>query len=220
MIYDITSFSIIDYPDYLSCIVWLSGCNLRCKYCYNEEIIKSTKANISFSEYKNFLKSRISLLDGVVFSGGECTKSPNLLKYLSLAKELNFKCKIDSNGSNPKVIKSILDNNLADYFAIDFKAPKEKLYELTGLDYFDEFKQTLDLLNNSDVEFEIRTTWHYDLLSVGDIFNMYEFLRKSGYKNKYYLQKFQDYKNLANLKQSSQLIDLSIFNDDFVLRNF
>ncbi|MBZ7983826.1 anaerobic ribonucleoside-triphosphate reductase activating protein [Campylobacter sp. RM12647] len=219
MIYDITPFSVIDYPNYISCIVWIAGCNLRCKYCYNEHIINGF-SNVSKNQLKSFLESRVGLVDGVVFSGGECTNSANLLDYIKLAKSLGYLIKIDSNGSNPNVIKNILENDLANYFAIDFKAPKEKLKALTGLDYFDKFDKTLDILLDFKAEFEIRTTWHFDLLSVDEVLKMNEYLRKKGYKNKYYLQKFLEVLNIANLKQSIKTIDFNRLNDDFVLRNF
>lgn len=219
MIYDITPFSIIDYPNQISCIVWISGCNMRCQYCYNEHIIYG-KANISKEDYEGFLKSRIGLLDGVVFSGGECTQSPNLLEYVSIAKHLGYLIKIDSNGSNPIAINNLVDSKMVDFFAIDFKATKEKFSTIAGYDYFDDFSETLDILITKNADFEVRTTWHFDLLSVKDILQMNDFLRQKGYKNKYYLQKFVEVPNIADLKQSVKLIDLSKFNDDFEFRNF
>lgn len=219
MIYDITPFSLLDYPNKICCIVWCSGCNMRCKYCYNEHIIYG-KSQVSKDDYESFLKSRVGLLDGVVFSGGECTNSVNLIDYIKLAKGLGYLIKVDSNGSNPAVINKLVDDNLVDYFAIDFKANKEKFSKIAGFDYFDEFEQTLDILVNKNANFEIRTTWHFDLLSVDDILNMNDYLRQKGYKNKYYLQKFVEVENLGKLKQSVRLVDINRFNDDFELRNF
>lgn len=217
MIYDITPFSVLDFPDHLSCIVWLSGCNLRCKYCYNEHIIY-TNQDLGFEKFREFLNSRVRLLSGVVFSGGECTNSPNLEKYINYAKDLGYLVKVDSNGTNPEKIKKLL--NIVDYFAIDFKAPKEKLKEITGYDYFDDFEKTFDILLASNVDYEMRTTWHFDLLSIDEIIQMNDYLRAKGYAKSYYLQKFLEVKNLGDLKQSEKRYDLSILPKGIEFRNF
>lgn len=220
MIYDISAFTTLDYPNKLACIIWLVGCNLRCKYCYNSKMIFAKKANVSDEDFCEFLKNRVGLLDGVVFSGGECSVNKNLIKYVKIAKDLGFLVKIDTNASNPDIIKHLLSEKLVDYVALDFKATKEKYYKICAYDYYKEFKQCLKLLLNSNIDYEVRTTWHYDLLSVDDILHMNKILRKLGYKKKYYLQKFFPAENFSNLKESNKEIDLSLLNDDFELRFF
>ena len=100
-VYSLTPFTQLDYPDEMACIVWLAGCNMRCPYCYNPEIIFGNN-NKPWSEIKSFLEKRQGLLDAVVFSGGECTLHPDLELFCADAKALGYKVKIDSNGSSPK----------------------------------------------------------------------------------------------------------------------
>ena len=122
-IYNITPFTLLDYPDKSACIFWYAGCNMRCLYCYNPEIVLG-KGTATFSEAISFLKSRQGLLDAVVFSGGECLIHKNILDQIKTVKELGFLIKIDTNGSNPNVLKQLIKSNLIDYVALDFKGTK------------------------------------------------------------------------------------------------
>ncbi|MDR0762368.1 MAG: radical SAM protein, partial [Campylobacteraceae bacterium] len=96
-IFDITPFTMLDYPEHLSCIVWFAGCNMRCSYCYNPHIVLG-EGNIGIDELLNFLRTRAGRLEGVVLSGGECTLYPELPKLCREIKELGFKIKLDTNG--------------------------------------------------------------------------------------------------------------------------
>lgn len=219
MIYDITPFTTIDYPNEIACVVWIAGCNMRCRYCYNYEMIKA-KGSLSSIDLKNFLLKRKGFLDGVVFSGGECTYDLELLEYANIAKELGYLVKVDTNGSSPDVISELVYGDLVDYVALDFKALEDKFDYITSTNFFNHFVKTLDILIDSNMTFEVRTTWHFDLLSIDDILRMKGFLKSRGYKNKYYLQKFLEVDNLTNLKSSLNEPDLSLLDDDFVLRGF
>lgn len=219
MFYDLTPFTSLDYPGKLACIVWSAGCNMKCQYCYNYKMITESN-NGKYEELKSFLIKRKGLLDGIVFSGGECTLNPNLEKMIDLAKELNYLIKVDTNGSNPKVLEKII--NKIDYVAMDFKAPKYKYKEIVNLEAFDKFEECLNILLKSNVEFEIRTTLHNDLLTLEDLNNMYQYLIDKGYKNIYYIQKFQEVDNLNNLKDSIKEYDMETFiqNKNIKLRAF
>ena len=194
VVYDITRFTHLDYPDHLACVVWFSGCNMRCDYCYNKDIVFAKDGIYSYNDVLDFLKTRVNLLDAVVLSGGEAT-SHDLVDFCKQIKELGFLIKLDTNGTNPHAINELLDLNLLDFIALDYKAPKDKFLKITHSNKYDEFSNTLDMLLASPIDFEVRTTLHNDLLNEDDINTIINDLYQRGYKNNYYIQKFLDTKN-------------------------
>jgi len=209
---NITPFTLLDYPNKSACILWYAGCNMRCLYCYNPEIVLG-KGAITFSETISFLKKRKGLLDAVVFSGGECLIHKNIVEQIKEVKALGFLVKIDTNGSNSKVVKQLLDNNLIDYVALDFKALKPNYNAITKSNLFDEFEETLDLLLVCSIPFEVRTTYHSELISDADLNQMMHFLELKKYKGNYYIQHFQNnIETLGNLIPSSKINSSKIEN--------
>ncbi|MFN3800364.1 anaerobic ribonucleoside-triphosphate reductase activating protein [Belliella pelovolcani] len=203
-IYSITPFTLLDYPDHTACILWFAGCNMRCGYCYNSEIVKG-KGKISFDEVLSFLEKRKNLLDGVVFSGGECTIHQDLPYYASEVKNLGMKVKIDTNGSRPHVLEDLFYEGLVDYVALDFKALPEDFESITQSVLFEQFKDSLEVLIDHDVPFEIRTTVHSELINAEKLSKMASLLRDQGYKGKYYLQHFVGEKEtIKSLPQSKK----------------
>lgn len=203
VIYDLTTFTHLDYPDHLSCIVWFSGCNMRCDYCYNRDIVFAKESKYSYNDIFDFLKTRVGLLEAVVLSGGEAT-SHKLTLFCQKIKELGFKIKLDTNGTNFEQTKELLDLNLLDYVALDYKAPKEKFTQITHSNKFEEFSKTLDYLIKTEMTFEARTTLHTDLLNEDDINTIIQDLSERGYVKNYYIQEFLDtgvtIGNIANPK--------------------
>ena len=153
IVYDITRFTTTDYAGHLSCIIWFIGCNFRCLYCYNNNIVYTKKGKYDFKEILEFLKSRVGLLDSVVLSGGEASIH-NLIPICKEIKKLGFKIKLDTNGSNFKQIKELVSLKLIDYMAIDFKAPKYKLEEITKINIYDGIVETIQYLIKIDFDFE------------------------------------------------------------------
>ena len=214
VIYDLSTFTHLDYPNHLACIVWFSGCNMRCDYCYNSDIVFSKSGKYSYNYVLEFLKTRENLLDGVVLSGGEAT-SHELIEFCKEVKKLGFKIKLDTNGTNPLQIEQLLNLNLLDYIALDYKAPKEQFTQITHSKKYDEFEQTLNLLINSNIEHEVRTTLHSDLLNEKDINEIIQDLKQKGYKNIYYIQNFLDTQTtIASLKQPKNKFDRSKLSTD------
>jgi len=209
-IYSIQKFSSLDFPNKLCAILWFSGCNMRCPYCYNEDVVFGQK-QIEEKDVIKFLKTRIGLLDGVSITGGEATLYKNLINFLKEIKNLGFDIKLDTNGLNFDVIKKLLDLNLVDYVALDFKAPKEKFYQITKTNKYEEFEKTLELLIDSKIEFEVRTTVHTDLLDENDINKIIEILYNKGYKYKYYLQNFFDTQKgtIGNINSQKRKLDIT-----------
>lgn len=201
-IYSITPFSLLDYPDKSSCIFWFAGCNMKCGYCYNPEIVFG-KGIVSYSEAFSFLKRRVNLLDAVVFSGGECLIHKDIIDVIRAVKELGFCVKIDTNGSKPTVLEKLLEQELVDYIALDFKGPKNKFQQIAKLNSYSAFVKSLSLLTNSKIPFEIRTTFHSTLLTKDDIKEMHDLLVKWNYQKKYYIQNFRSYQNTIDVLPES-----------------
>ncbi len=186
-IYDITPFSLLDYPGKVAAILWFAGCNMRCGYCYNPEIVLG-KGRHSFEEALDFLETRKALLDAVVLSGGECTLHKGLPAFAAAIKQKGYLVKLDTNGTHPELLEVLVGQGLADYVAVDFKAPASKYSQVTGTSHFDSFQRTLQVLVNSSLPFEVRTTVHSALLQQGDIEQMCQVLKEQNYTGNYYLQ--------------------------------
>lgn len=191
LIYSITPFTLLDYPDKTACIIWFAGCNMRCTYCYNPEIVTG-KGEYSFADVKKFLLSRQHLLDAVVMSGGECLLSEGIIDIITEIKSMGYLVKVDTNGSRPKILKQLINNQLIDYVALDFKATKAKTFQITKADFYAEFVSCLDILLKSDIQFEVRTTVHSALLDQNDIDEMVLTLTELGYRGKYYIQHYRN----------------------------
>lgn len=218
---NITPFTLLDYPHKSACILWYAGCNMRCLYCYNPEIVLG-KGTISFTEVISFLKTRIGLLNAVVFSGGECLIHKNILEHIELVKKMGFLVKIDTNGSSPKVLKKLLDANVIDYVALDYKALPNKFKTITKSNLFAEFEASLELLNSSKIKYEIRTTYHSELCSNADLIEMQNYLNNKGYTGNFYVQNFSNgSETLSPLPRSVNLKkkdSASIKNSKIIIR--
>jgi len=213
IVYDLTPFTHLDFPNHLACIVWMGGCNMRCDYCYNKDIVFTNESQFSFNDILSFLKKRVGLLDSIVLSGGEATQH-HLVPFCQAIKKLRFKIKLDTNGTNPFLLKQLLELNLIDYVALDYKAPKEKFQAITHSNFYEKFSNSLDLLIKNNFDFEVRTTIHNDLLDENDINIIIEDLNKRGYNKSYYLQKFlSTTTNIGNITQSSKKFDPSLLLD-------
>lgn len=186
-----TPFSLLDFKDFTSCIVWFAGCNMKCLFCYNPEIVNG-KGVYSYQYILDFLDKRKGLLDGVVLSGGECTLHKDLIHFTREIKKRGFKIKLDTNGLKPDVVKALIEEKLVDFIALDFKAMPTDFYKITKSKSFQKFEQTLEMLLDIQFNFEVRTTIHSELIARDNLKNMVRFLEKKGYSNEYYLQPYQN----------------------------
>ncbi|MDD3151194.1 MAG: anaerobic ribonucleoside-triphosphate reductase activating protein [Candidatus Gastranaerophilales bacterium] len=181
--------SFIDYPDKLAAIVFTQGCNFRCPYCHNPELIDKISDNlIQEDEFFKFLKNRQKKLDGVVITGGEPTLQKDLSEFIEKIKKLGFLIKLDTNGTNPDILQELTENNLIDYIAMDIKAPLEK-YDIISKNksLTPKIAKSIELIINSNFDYEFRTTVEKTLLSKEDILKIGEQINGA---KKYYLQKF------------------------------
>lgn len=154
--------SLIDYPGTISCVIFLSGCNLVCPYCHNPELVRGDGPVPDFLKEGwviDFLKQRIGLLDGVVITGGEPTLSNDLFTLCQKIKELGFKVKLDTNGTNPDVVRQLIEKQLVDYFAMDIKTdPLAYSPVFSRKPVSDRIIASIEVLMGSDIPYEFRTT--------------------------------------------------------------
>ncbi len=202
-------FSLIDYPGKICAIVFTQGCNFRCPYCHNPELVDLEKFSKSFSEKEicSFLEKRKGKLDAVSITGGEPTLQKDLIKFLKKIKDMNYLVKLDSNGTNPDVIKEAIKLNLVDYLAMDIKAPLEKYKNITGVDVdTTKIKKSIDLIMNSGMDYEFRTTVVKSQLSKDDIREIGKLIKGA---KLYILQKFFPSKTL-----NPEFLDETTYGDE------
>jgi len=183
-------FSLIDYPGKICAIVFTQGCNLRCPYCHNPELVKPELFDTPLSENKvfSFLENRKGKLDAVEITGGEPTLQPDLLEFVKKIKDMGFLVKLDSNGTNPHVLERIIKNKLVDYLAMDIKAPLEKYSRVVGVRVnIANIRYSINLIMKSGINYEFRTTVVKSLLPREDIIKIGKLIR--GAEN-YFLQRF------------------------------
>ena len=189
-IYDVTPFTMLDFPGRIACIVWFSGCNMRCGYCHNPDIVRNKGRGMA-SQVLAFLHKRKGLLDGVVLSGGEACLYQDIVGFARQIKRLGYSIKLDTNGTRPEIVREMLDQDLLDYVALDYKAPQAKYKKVTATHLFKYFDETLTrLIGQNQVPFEIRTTVHSGLLDEPAIAGIMEDLSARGYRGVYYVQNY------------------------------
>ena len=152
--------TLLDYPGKCACTVFLAGCNLRCPFCHNASlVVGQAPTAMTEEEFLNFLKKRRGLLDGVCITGGEPTLRKDLPEFISKIRELGYLVKLDTNGSNPKMLRQLIDDKLIDYAAMDIKNCPDR-YGATcgGISILPTVEESLSILRENKVEYELRTT--------------------------------------------------------------
>lgn len=195
--------TLIDYPGHLAATVFLIGCNFRCPFCYSSELVLPEKIKIqpviSNKELFFFLKLRKGLLEGVVVCGGEPTINSGLPSFIKRIKKMGFLVKLDTNGSNPKMLKSLINKKLIDYVAMDIKAPKEKYLQVTEVpgilknNIVKNIEKSIHILKNSNIDYEFRTTVVPSLHGKKDILKIAHWIKPA---KRYYLQNFKGEKTI------------------------
>ncbi|WP_338081381.1 anaerobic ribonucleoside-triphosphate reductase activating protein [Aliarcobacter lanthieri] len=219
IVYDFTRFTTTDYVGEISCIIWHISCNLRCSYCYNDNIVFAKQGLYTHNDILEFLNKRKSLLTAVVLSGGEATIH-NLVYFCERIKKLGFKIKLDTNGINFKAIKELISKNLLDFIAIDFKAPKDKFKLVTKKDDYEKMLKTIKYLLKIDFPFELRTTINRDILDENDINEIINTIYCLGYSNIYYIQNFlQTKSNIGNIRQN-MVLNRNLIDDSKLTINY
>ena len=180
--------SLIDYPGHISAVVFTMGCNFRCPYCHNPELVDETATELTEDSFFSFLHNRKRQLEAVTITGGEPTLHQDLVSFISQIKEMGFKVKLDTNGTRPDIIKQLQEQQLVDYFAMDIKAPLAH-YEATTTRPVDicKLRQSIEFLLQGNVPYEFRTTVVKALLNPEDILTIGQEIAGA---SQYFLQRF------------------------------
>ncbi len=187
--------TLLDYPGKMACTVFTYGCNFRCGFCHNALLVtESNNDNISEDEFFSFLKKRQGILDGVCISGGEPTLQSELKDFIIKVKSLGYSVKLDTNGSNPGLLKNLIEENLLDYVAMDVKNSLEKYSQTCGCEVnIENIKESVSIIMKSGIDHEFRTTTVREYHSTEDFKSIAQWLNGD---SKYFLQHFEDSGNL------------------------
>lgn len=189
----IQKLTCLDYPDKLATVVFTGGCNYKCPFCHNGEIAckANTVPTISDSEIMEIIKNHVGKIDGIVISGGEPTLQSDLLDFMQSIKELGLLVKLDTNGTNTKVLNRAIDRKLVDYVAMDIKNNVGKYSDTTGVSDTKLYNviQSVQILKQEKIPYEFRTTVVKELHTIKDIL---EIAIKTVGSSPYYLQQFVD----------------------------
>lgn len=195
--------TLIDFPGRLAATVFLIGCNFRCPFCYSSELVLPEKIKtqpvISNKDFFSFLTQRKELLEAVVLCGGEPTINAQLPGFIKKIKKLGYLVKLDTNGSNPRMLKHLINKKLIDYVAMDVKAPKEKYLDTVKVsgalknNIIKNIEKSIDILKQSKLDHEFRTTVVPGMLGKNDILKIVDWIKPA---KKYYLQNFKGEKTI------------------------
>jgi len=184
--------TMLDYPDHIASAIFMRQCNYRCPYCHNGDLVLETSNewDIDENQVLEHLERRKDILEGLVISGGEPTLSRKLMPFIGKVKDLGFKVKLDTNGTNPHVIKELIDNNQVDYIAMDIKNTMGKYAETVGLTEIreDDIRLSIDEIIQSGVPHEFRTTILKEFHEQRDIIEMAKMIEGA---DAFYLQQYE-----------------------------
>ena len=189
----IMKLTLLDFPEKTACTIFTGGCNFVCPFCHNASLV--VRANeqqiIPEEEILSFLSKRTGLLDGVCITGGEPLLQPDIEDFIKKIRSLGFLVKLDTNGSFPDKLKSVVNKGLVDYVAMDIKSSPENYGKVIGVDNFDiaPVRESVEFLIGGNVDYEFRTTLVSELHDENDIVKIGQWINGA---NKYFLQNFVD----------------------------
>lgn len=204
-IHGLNKLTLLDYPGHMACLIFTGACNYRCPFCHNASLVLNPNSQPAISEEEifAFLQSRKGILEGVCISGGEPTLQADLPEFIRKIRTMGFHVKLDTNGSRPGILKALLEEGLLDYVSMDIKnAPKKYLSTIgipesvSGFNNLitDSVRQSAELLMQSSIPYEFRTTVVKELHSEEDLLSIGKWLNGA---NAYYLQSFRDSETLV-----------------------
>jgi len=186
--------SFVDWPENICSTVFIAGCNFKCGFCHNPELVLPEEIEkcetMSETELLTALVGRLRFIDGVCITGGEPLLSPDVVMLIRKIKAKGLKVKLDTNGSFPTLLKNLLDEHLLDYVAMDIKGPLHKYGDITNTRINTKLiEESVKILKQSNIEYEFRTTVVKSLLTKEDIIDIGKWLAGA---NAYYLQRFDN----------------------------
>lgn len=185
--------TLLDFPGKVAATIFTPGCNFRCPYCQNGDILVPGEDIEPFTEEEvlTTLEKRKGVLDGVCITGGECTLQKDLPVFIRKVRALGLLVKLDTNGTNPSMLKSLLEENLIDYVAIDIKQCKEKYNTIACMNNFklEDIEESVSMLINGNIDYEFRTTVANNLMSTEDFEKIGQWIKGA---KAYYLQQYKE----------------------------
>ena len=191
-IHGLQKMTLLDFPGRVACTVFLGGCDMRCPFCHNAELIDgSAPAALTEEELLRFLRSRTGLLDGVAVTGGEPTLRSDLSAFLGRIREMGYPVKLDTNGMHPERLEELIRADLVQYVAMDIKNSPERYARTAGLEHLDlaPVEASIRLLLEGRVDYEFRTTVVAELHDADSFRGIGPWIRGA---RRYFLQKFTD----------------------------
>lgn len=213
-IYGLQKTTLLDFPGHVACTIFLGGCNFRCPFCQNRDIVlakeitaaetksadgEAGKASIISEEvFVRFLKKRQNILEGVCITGGEPTLSPDLGEWIDRLHSMGFQVKLDTNGYRPDTLCGLFEHHKPDYIAMDIKAAPSRYAFASGVDRLDinRIQESTGLIRQSGIPYEFRTTVAKELQAMDDFREIGKWLAGS---QAYYLQSYQDCETLSGI---------------------
>lgn len=200
--------SFVDYPGKIATVLFTCGCNFDCWYCHNRALIKPNQRKLEIVDEKevlDFLQKRINMVDAVVISGGEPTLHKDLKQFLVKVKSMNYKTKLDTNGTNPQMLQELIDEKLIDFVAMDIKNSLDKYFGIVQKKVDTaNLQKSIKIIMQSDIDYEFRTTFSPDI-EIDDIKKIAQMIRGA---KAYALQKYN-----PQTKTSLQPYNISVFNE-------
>ncbi len=184
--------TLLDYPGNVACLIFTQGCNFRCPFCHNSGLLDMNNncEKIDEKEVFKYLEKRRGLLDGVCISGGEPLLQKDIEDFIRKVKVLGYKVKLDTNGSSPKKLKQLIEDGLIDYVAMDIKNDFLNYDKTAGMcTNIDNIKKSIEIIENSNIEYEFRTTIVKQFHDVGKLEKIIQYI---GPNARYYIQNYQD----------------------------
>jgi len=185
--------TLLDYPEHIASCAFTGACNYRCPYCHNAALVldPGSQPLIAEEEILSYLSKRKGILEGLCITGGEPTLNKDLPEFIKKVKDLGLLVKLDSNGSNPDMLISLIAGNLLDYIAMDIKSSPENYAKAIGLASYDiaPIEESVSVIMNSGVDYEFRTTAVKELTSPKDFMIIGSWLEGA---EKYFLQGYID----------------------------
>lgn len=203
-IYGLQKTTLLDFPGHVACTIFLGGCNFRCPFCQNKDIVFANNAAgakatvISEETFVRFLEKRQNILEGVCITGGEPTLAPDLGEWIDRIHSMGYLVKLDTNGYRPDTLRILFDRHRPDYIAMDIKAAPSRYAFASGVDRLDlnRIQESTGLIRQSGIPYEFRTTVAKELQSMNDFPILGEWLAGS---QAYYLQSYRDCETISGL---------------------
>lgn len=199
-IHGLNKTTLLDYPEHVAATVFTGGCNFRCPFCHNKDLVLNPAGQpmLEEEEVLAFLKKRKGIISGVCVTGGEPTLQPDLKEFLGKVKEIGLNVKLDTNGYRPEILKELVESRLVDYVAMDIKSSKAGYVAATGYDYMNAFninniEKSVEYLMQNNIPYEFRTTIVKELHTEKEIEEIGNWIK--GCKA-YFLQSYEENENV------------------------